>query len=253
MPFESELSSNLRDLTYKQVPFLSELLKEAGTAGIATDSVESASLLEYMPQFWQTNTGRRWLGQLRTFLSYFLQRDPNQQIEILDGPIKTGDFARHTRDGESRERLREAFNTPLYPMILIANEVMQEGLDLHKYCRRVVHHDLAWNPAQMEQRIGRVDRLGSMTSRLRRSDVNVTLDIIYPLIHGTIDERMYRVVKTREKWLEFLLGAAPDFGEYTFEDEEPLPLPDLLSKELSINLAPPTEDKLSSDGSRQAR
>lgn len=70
----------------------------------------------------------------------------------------------------------------------------------------------------------------------------MTLDVIYPVIRGTIDERMFRTVKAREKWLEFLLGAAPDFAEYTFAEEEPLPLPDLLSKELSINLTPPTGD-----------
>jgi hypothetical protein len=102
----------------------------------------SAALLEFMPQFWESSEGAQWLSQLRAFLGYFVQRDPDQQLEILNGPIKTGDFARHTRGGESRERLREAFNTPLYPMILIANEVMQEGLDLHKQCRRIVHHDL---------------------------------------------------------------------------------------------------------------
>ncbi|WP_461321163.1 helicase-related protein [Bradyrhizobium diazoefficiens] len=232
-----------RYLTYKQVLFLPELLEEARASGIAIDPVESAALLEYMPQFWRTITGQRWVRQLRSFLSYFLQRDPSQQIEILDGPIRTGDFTRHTRDGESRDRLREAFNTPLYPMILIANEVMQEGLDLHKHCRRIVHHDLAWNPAQMEQRIGRIDRLGSLTSRLRKDGADVTLDVIYPVIRQTIDERMYRTVKAREKWLEFLLGAAPNFREYAFTDEEPPPLPDLLSKELSINLAPPTGDR----------
>jgi hypothetical protein len=98
----------------------------------------------------RTAHGAVWLEQLRSFLHYFVQRDARQKLEILDGPIKTGDFARHTRDGESRERLREVFNTPLYPMILIANEVMQEGLDLHKHCRRVVHHDLVWNAAQVE-------------------------------------------------------------------------------------------------------
>src|SRR5271170_2163044 len=67
-----------------------------------------------------------------------------QQDDILDGPIKTGDFVRDTEDEKVRERLVEAFNTPLYPMILIANEVMQEGMDLQKNCRRVVHHDLLW-------------------------------------------------------------------------------------------------------------
>jgi hypothetical protein len=227
-----------RYLTYKQVGFLADLFNEAKSAGLATDTVESAALLEFMPEFWKTSEGAQWLSQLRAFLHYFLQRDSRQQLEILNGPIKTGDFARHTRDGESRERLREAFNTPLYPMILIANEVMQEGLDLHKQCRRIVHHDLVWNPAQIEQRIGRIDRLGSLTNRLRKNGENVTLDVLYPVIRGTIDERLFRTVKTREKWLEFLLGAAPNFSEYTFAEEEPPPLPDRLGAELSINLGP---------------
>ena len=227
-----------RYFTYKQVPFLASLLAEASTAGLSVDPVESAALLEYMPGFWRTETGKGWLDQIRTFLSYFLQRDPRQQLEILDGPIKTGDFVRHTRDGESRERLREAFNTPLYPMILVANEVMQEGLDLHKNCRRVVHHDLVWNPAQIEQRIGRIDRLGSLTSRLRKNGADVTLDVLYPVIRGTIDERLFRTVKTREKWLEFLLGAAPNFSEYNFADEEPPLLPERLGAELAIDLGP---------------
>lgn len=228
-----------RYLTYKQVPFLPDLLAEANAAGFAVDPVESAALLEYMPQFWQTNVGRRWVEKLRAFIEYFLQRDSRQQLDILSGPIKTGEFARHTRDGETRERLREAFNTPLYPMILVANEVMQEGLDLHKQCRRVVHHDLVWNPAQIEQRIGRIDRLGSLTSQLRTNGADVMLDVLYPVIRGTIDERLFRTVKTREKWLEFLLGAAPNFAEYSFDDEEVLPLPERLSADLAIDLGPP--------------
>lgn len=227
-----------RYLTYKQVPFLADLLGEAHKAGLSMDPVESASLLEYIPTFWLSEVGGLWRERLQTFLTYFLQRDARQQREILDGPIKTGEFVRHTRDGESRERLREAFNTPLYPMILVANEVMQEGLDLHKQCRRVVHHDLVWNPAQIEQRIGRIDRLGSLTSRLRKNGTDVTLDVLYPVIRGTIDERLFRTVKTREKWLEFLLGAPPNFSEYSFADEEPPPLPQKLGADLAIDLGP---------------
>ena len=174
----------------------------------------------------------------QSFLEYFVTRDAQQQASILDGPIKRGDFVRHTKDGESREKLREAFNTPLFPMILVANEVMQEGLDLHRQCRRIVHHDLAWNPAQIEQRIGRVDRLGSKVLQLRRSGSDAKLDVLYPLIRGTIDERMYRVVKMREKWLEFLLGAEPQFGEYALGDTEPPELPRKLAGELAIDLGP---------------
>jgi hypothetical protein len=64
------------------------------------------------------------------------------------------------------------------------------------------------------------------------------LEVIYPVIRSTIDERMYRTLKAREKWLEFLLGAQPNFREFAFGDEEPPPLLDRLGRELSINLAP---------------
>jgi superfamily II DNA/RNA helicase len=123
-------------------------------------------------------------------------------------------------------------------MVLIANEVMQEGLDLHRSCRRIIHHDLAWNPAQLEQRVGRIDRLGSRTLQLRARDPEAQMDVVYPLIHRTIDDRLYRTVKTREKWLEFLLGAAPAYDEYAFGDEVPPPLPEGLAEALRVNLKP---------------
>jgi hypothetical protein len=66
----------------------------------------------------------------------------------------------------------------------------------------------------------------------------VSLDVLYPVIRGTIDERLFRTVKRREKWLEFLLGAAPNFSEYSLTDEEPPPLPDRLGTELAIDLGP---------------
>ncbi|MGI6416862.1 MAG: helicase-related protein [Thermoguttaceae bacterium] len=41
----------------------------------------------------------------------------------------------------------------------------RRGIDLHRHCRHVVHFDLAWNPAVLEQRTGRADRIGSKTFR----------------------------------------------------------------------------------------
>jgi hypothetical protein len=227
-----------RYLTYKQMPFIVDLLSAAQIKGLSVDPVESGALLEFVNLFWQTDDGRNWVYRLRSFLEYFVQRTPEQQDDILNGPIKTGDFVRDTAVQDARERLVEAFNTPLYPMVLVANEVMQEGMDLQKNCRRVVHHDLLWNPAQIEQRIGRVDRLGSLISRVRVHDSAAKLEILYPIIHHTIDERMYKTVKTREKWLEFLLGAHPNLSEYSFDEVLPPPLPTRLGKELAIDLSP---------------
>ncbi|MCR9161595.1 MAG: SNF2-related protein [Nannocystaceae bacterium] len=226
-----------RYLTYRELEFLPQLLRAAKVSGLQVETVESKALLGVLGTFWH-GAGVSWSMLLQRFLEYFVSRDQIQQESILDGPIKRGDFVRHTKDGESREKLREAFNTPLFPMILVANEVMQEGLDLHRQCRRIVHHDLAWNPAQIEQRIGRVDRLGSRILQLRRTGSSAKLEVLYPLIRGTIDERMYRVVKMREKWLEFLLGAEPQFGEYAMEETEPPELPGRLAGELAIDLGP---------------
>ncbi|HQC95203.1 MAG TPA: helicase-related protein [Aquabacterium sp.] len=243
--FPSKLRERLverlaRYLTSKQVPFLVDLLVHASASGIKVDPVESLGLLRAMPGFWRTRVGQDWVGRLGDFLAWVLNQTTEHRELILADLDKTrsGGFVRHTLDTDSRERLRQLFNTPLFPMVLVANAVMQEGLDLHRQCRRVVHHDLEWNPAQVEQRIGRVDRLGSLTSRLREADPTQKLHILYPAICSTIDERLYRTVKMREKWLEFLLGAQPQFEGFTFSDDIPAALPSRLADELAIRLAP---------------
>ncbi len=43
---------------------------------------------------------------------------------------------------------------------LIATDTAGEGLNLHHRCRLVIDVELPWNPLRLEQRIGRVDRLG---------------------------------------------------------------------------------------------
>ena len=44
--------------------------------------------------------------------------------------------------------------------VLLATDAAAEGLNLHEHCRLVVNLELPWNPMRLEQRIGRVDRIG---------------------------------------------------------------------------------------------
>lgn len=44
--------------------------------------------------------------------------------------------------------------------LLLATDAAGEGLNLHHSCRLVVNLELPWNPMRLEQRIGRVDRIG---------------------------------------------------------------------------------------------
>lgn len=226
-----------RYLTFRQVPLLLEVLEAANAEGLSIDPVESVEMLHFIDRFWTTPAGRKWIDRLATFLDYYTAAPADIRDELLE-TLHQGRFVRHTTEAESRERLREAFNTPLFPMVLVANEVMQEGLDLHRSCRRVIHHDLAWNPAQLEQRVGRIDRLGSLTAKLRAKNSSTTLDVFYPLVRNTIDDRLYRTVNAREKWLEFILGASPNFKDYGLGDEELVQLPEGMAAALRVDLGP---------------
>jgi ERCC4-related helicase len=44
--------------------------------------------------------------------------------------------------------------------LLLATDAASEGLNLHHRCRTVIHFELPWSPSRIEQRTGRVDRIG---------------------------------------------------------------------------------------------
>jgi len=62
------------------------------------------------------------------------------------------------KEGARLDQVREAFNSPFWPFVLISTSVGQEGLDFHQYCHAVVHWNLPANPVDLEQREGRVHR-----------------------------------------------------------------------------------------------
>lgn len=112
-------------------------------------------------------------------------------------------------DTQTRDRYYLGFNTPYRPEILVSTSVGQEGIDLHRECRHVIHHDLCWNPATIEQRTGRVDRIGSKVERERmgtRNDTGPTLEIAVPYLAATYDERMFEELYRRAQLFEVTLG-----------------------------------------------
>ena len=102
---------------------------------------------------------------------------------------------------ETRQRLMLTFNTPFYPEILVASSVMSEGVDLHLNCRHMIHHDLCWNPSNLEQRTGRIDRIGAKAEK-----AGEPIQVFQPYIAETQDEKMYRVVLDRERWFNVVMG-----------------------------------------------
>jgi hypothetical protein len=132
---------------------------------------------------------------------------------------------------DRRERVFAGFNSPLLPEILVCTSVGQEGIDLHRHCRNVIHYDLAWNPAVLEQRTGRVDRIGSKTFRERAATddpegSHAFLDVGVPFLAGTYDERMYEEIRIRAQTFEVLTG-----GDVSADNMEGRDDPDVTNPE----------------------
>ncbi len=60
-----------------------------------------------------------------------------------------------------RDDIKGAFNDPADAVrVLLATDAASEGLNLQETARFVLHYDVPWNPARLEQRNGRLDRHG---------------------------------------------------------------------------------------------
>ncbi|MFC5404148.1 DEAD/DEAH box helicase [Cohnella soli] len=94
--------------------------------------------------------------------------------------------------------------------VMIATEAGGEGINL-QFCRHVINFDLPWNPMRVEQRIGRVHRLGQ------------TRDVeIYNLCTlGTIEEHIVHLLHEKINMFELVIGELDEIIQQ-FEKEESL-------------------------------
>jgi hypothetical protein len=100
--------------------------------------------------------------------------------------------------GDTQDRTEVVNDFRIKPSIsvLLASEVGSEGIDL-QFARTVVNYDLPWNPMRVEQRIGRVDRLGQEAPSIS------VLNLMYA---DTVDERIYYRLHERLKLCHQALG-----------------------------------------------
>jgi hypothetical protein len=110
-------------------------------------------------------SGKEWLAgerlvlftEYKTTLDYLLRRLrarwPKEQDRFL---CLFGGM-----DDVQRDEVKRAFNDPNTPVrVLLATDAASEGLNLQETARYLLHYDIPWNPARLEQRNGRLDRHG---------------------------------------------------------------------------------------------
>ena len=92
------------------------------------------------------------------------------------------------------------FEKPDGPNILLSTEVGSEGVDL-QFCRLLVNYDLPWNPMRVEQRIGRLDRIGQTADKI----------VVWTLLHeDTIDFRIHEILFEKLDVFRRYLGDCED-------------------------------------------
>ena len=129
------------------------LLETAKRAELAGSDAKAEALLDWIYRLQQEQTDPYLKILIFTefvptqeMLHNFLN-DRGFPVTILNGSMNM----------EERKRSQEAFATEA--QILISTEAGGEGLNL-QFAHVVINYDIPWNPMRLEQRIGRVDRIG---------------------------------------------------------------------------------------------
>lgn len=142
-------------------------------------------------------------------LKSLLDEDPNEKVVVfsyfratlryLHDRLKRDGIYAITLHGETEDKDRTVlmFRSSRKCRVLLSSEVGSEGIDL-QFARIVINYDLPWNPMRVEQRIGRIDRLGQQAEKIH------VLNLFYA---DTIDARIYKRLFERLQIFEGALGS----------------------------------------------
>jgi ERCC4-related helicase len=129
---------------------------------------------------------------------------PGEPVGVYAGAGKSGLFRGEDFASVEREDIKAAVKKREV-RLLVATDAGCEGLNLQTL-GTLINVDLPWNPSRLEQRLGRIKRLG----QARR-----TVDMLNLVYHETQDEKVYHVISRRMKDRYDIFGGLPD----TIEDE----------------------------------
>lgn len=129
---------------------------------------------------------------------------PDEPIGVYAGAGKSGMFRGDDFASVEREEIKSAVKRREIRLV-VATDAACEGLNLQTL-GTLINVDLPWNPARLEQRLGRIKRFG----QARR-----TVDMLNLVYHETQDEKVYEALSRRMKDRYDIFGGLPD----TIEDD----------------------------------
>lgn len=92
--------------------------------------------------------------------------------------------------------------------VLIGTDAASEGLNLQRL-GTLINLDLPWNPSRLEQRKGRIQRIGQLRD---------TVDIFNMRYAGSVEDRVHDLLSERLEKISALFGQLPDILEDVWID-----------------------------------
>ena len=205
--FSPELNRSLDTLSYiaapsKQLAEKQEGLRNALETALPVDT-KFARLHEALEELWREDHRAQRDPRRVIIFSFF----PGTLAHLSDRLRKNGVETRMIHGKvpiAEREQLIDEFLQKNDVRVLLSSEVGSEGLDLQQ-SSVVINYDLPWNPMLVEQRIGRIDRLGQESQ---------VLTILSLVLSNTIEDRiLYRLYERIGIFKETIGEIEPILGD----------------------------------------
>ncbi|MDR3281081.1 MAG: phospholipase D-like domain-containing protein [Synergistaceae bacterium] len=137
------------------------------------------------------------------YVAELLSRDlPETLIGLYAGGDKSGIYSNGVFSKESKERLKNRVRTREV-RVLVGTDAASEGLNLQSL-GSLINIDLPWNPTRLEQRKGRIQRIGQLADAI----------FIYNMRYkDSVEDRVHRKLSDRLREIFTLFGQIPDVLE----------------------------------------
>jgi superfamily II DNA or RNA helicase len=183
---------------------------EDDTALEADDETHLRALLRNLVATWPPNAPDSKYERLRGLLNELRASGRSQKVLVfatfkhtiryLERRLSGDGFGAVAISGDTPVESRPAqiarFRDDPSTLVMLSSRVGSEGLDF-QFCSTVVNYDLPWNPMEVEQRIGRLDRIG------QESD---TILVVNFWTQDTIEERILKRLYDRIGIFERSIG-----------------------------------------------
>lgn len=132
---------------------------------------------------------------------------PEEEIGIYAGARRSGIMHKGVFTGAARELIKERVRTGEI-RVLIGTDAASEGLNLQRL-GTLINLDLPWNPSRLEQRKGRIQRIGQLRD---------TVDVYNLRYAGSVEDRVHALLSERLENIANLFGQIPDILEDVWID-----------------------------------